>query len=144
MPQIEKAYIDTGKVRYVFRDFPLSFHANAQGAAEASRCAGAQGAFWDMHHQIFEAQAEWSRQGEQEAVDIFVGYASKMSLDANAFRTCLESGQFAQQVAQDLQIGREAGVQATPSFLVNEKLLVGAHAFEDFQAMIEAALQSGQ
>jgi protein-disulfide isomerase len=140
LPQIKEAYIDTGKVLYVFKDFPLASHPNAQKAAEAGQCAGAQDAFWEMHERLFTTQTDWSRLGQAAAIDAFVKGAGELGLDAVAFRDCLESGQFAPQIAQAMQEGRQAGVQGTPSFLVNGQLLVGAHPFESFQLLIEAAL----
>ena len=58
--QIKKDYIDTGKVKFYLRDFPLGFHPNAQKAAEAARCAGDQGKYWEMHDALFKNQSEWS------------------------------------------------------------------------------------
>jgi protein-disulfide isomerase len=144
MPEIQKAYIDTGKVRYVFKDFPLPLHANAQKAAEATRCAGAQGVYWEMHDQIFQSQAEWSGQGQQEVLDTFVGYAESLDLDAETFRGCLESGQFATQIREDVQEGQQAGVGGTPSFLINGQLVVGALPFENFRQVIEAELSKSE
>lgn len=141
MPLIKKTYIDTGQVRYVFKDLPLSFHANAQKAAEAGRCAGAQGAFWEMHDALFEFQSEWSRQESAAFIDTLVGYATKIGLDGVAFRGCLESGQFTQLIAQSIKEARQAGITGTPSFLINDQLLVGAYPFEDFQRMIQAELE---
>lgn len=144
MPEIQKAYVDTGKVRYVFKDFPLPFHANAQKAAEAVRCAGAQGAYWEMHHQIFESQAQWSSEGQGQVLDTFVGYAESLDLDAEAFRACLESGQFVAQIRADLAEGQQAGVGGTPSFLINGQLIVGALPFESFRQVIEAELSKSE
>jgi len=138
VPQIKKNYIDTGKVRYIFRNFPLSFHAHAQKAAEAAHWAGAQGAFWPMHDKLFSAQSAWS--GLAEVTDIFTGYAGDMGLDAAAFRACLESGQFAAQVAQEVREGQVAGVGGTPSFLPNGQLMVGAYPYSEFEKRIEAEL----
>jgi protein-disulfide isomerase len=143
MPQIKETHIDTGQVRYVFKDFPLPFHANAQKAAEASHCAGLQGAYWPMHDRLFEAQAEWSGLDPAQAVDAFVGFATDLGLDGESFRLCLESGQFVEQIEADLKAGQEAGVRGTPSFLVNGQLLVGAYPYETFQQMIEAELEKG-
>ena len=143
MPQIQETYIDTGQVRYLFKDFPLAFHPNAQKAAEASRCAGAQGAYWPMHEQLFEEQSAWSGLDPAQAVEAFVGYAAAMDLDVEAFRLCLASGQFVEQIEADFKAGQEAGVRGTPSFLINGQLLVGAYPFETFQQMIEAELDKG-
>ncbi len=143
LPRIKESYIDTGKVRYVFKDFPLPSHPNAQAAAEAARCAGAQGTYLEMHAQLYEAQSEWSRQEKAKALNTFVSYAENLGLDAAAFRECLESGQFGEQVRQDAREGQQAGVQGTPSFLINGQLIAGAHPFETFQQIIEAELQNG-
>jgi protein-disulfide isomerase len=140
MPQIQKAYIDTGKIRYIFKDFPLDFHPNASKAAEAARCAGAQGAFWAMHDRLFDSQGEWSPLEQSSALDTFVSYAQDMELDTSAFRTCLETGQFAAQIARDVQEGRQAGVEGTPSFLIDAQLVPGAYPFERFEQIIEAEL----
>ena len=138
VPEIKKNYIDTGKVRYIFRDFPLSFHPNAQKAAEAAHCAGAQGAYLEMHDKLFSAQSAWS--GLALVTDTFAGYAGEMGLDVAAFRTCLESGQFAAQIAQEVKAGQAAGVGGTPSFLLNGQLMVGAYPYSEFQKRIEAEL----
>lgn len=134
-------YIDTGQVYYVFKDLPLSFHPNAQKAAEAARCAGAQGAYLPMHELLFTQQSQWSGQDAAASLRTFVAYAGELGLDTEAFLACVESGQFAAQIAQDMQEARQAGISGTPSFLINGQLLVGAYPFENFQQMIEAAPQ---
>src|SRR2546430_13007673 len=84
MPQIEQAYIKTGRVRYVVRDFPLeSIHADAFKAAEAAHCAGDGGAFWPMHHRLFAHQTELTREE-------LPGHAQAVGIDVAAFRQCLE------------------------------------------------------
>jgi len=138
IPEIKKNYIDTGKVRYIFRNFPLAFHANAQKAAEAALCAGAQGGFWPMHDKLFAAQSAWS--GLADVTDAFAGYAGELGLDAAAMRVCLESGRFAAQVALEVKEGQAAGVGGTPSFLLNGQLMVGAYPYSEFQRRIEAEL----
>jgi len=138
IPALKKNYIDTGKVRYIFKDFPLSFHPNAQKAAEAAHCAGAQGAYWAMHDKLFSAQSAWS--GLADVNDTFAGYAGEMGLDVTAFRACLESSQFAVQVAQEVKEGQAAGVGGTPSFLINGQLMVGAYPYSEFERRIEAEL----
>ena len=138
IPEIKKNYIDTGKVRYIFKNFPLAFHTHAQKAAEAARCAGAQGAFWAMHDKLFSAQSEWS--GLAEVTNVLTSYAGEMGLDVVAFRACLTSGQFAAQVAQEVKEGQAAGVGGTPSFLINGQLMVGAYPYSEFEKRIEAEL----
>ena len=138
IPEIKRNYIDAGKVRYIFRNFPLAFHTHAQKAAEATHCAGAQGAFWVMHDKLFSAQGEWS--GLAEVSNAFTSYAGEIGLNTIAFRACLDSGQFAAQVAQEVKEGQAAGVGGTPSFLINGQLMVGAYPYSEFEKRIEAEL----
>ena len=139
--QIKETYIDTGLVRYVAKDFPLPSHPNAAIAAEAARCAGAQGAYWPMHDLLFNLQKQWSPLGGEQAIDAFVGYAGDLELDPVAYRQCLDSGEFGEMVRLDVWEGEQAGVQGTPSFRINGKLIKGAYPFETFQELIEAELE---
>jgi protein-disulfide isomerase len=141
LPQIQEAYIDSGQVRYLFKDYPLPAHTNAPKAAEAARCAGVQGAYWPMHARLFEEQSTWSSQYAERAAETFTTLAKELELDADAFVECLTSGQFAAQVARDMEEGAQAGVWGTPSFLINGQLLAGAYPFEEFQRLIETELQ---
>ena len=141
LAQIKEAYIETGLVRYVAKDFPLPSHPNAAIAAEAARCAGAQGAYWPMHDLLFNLQKQWSPLGPEQVVDAFVGYAGDLELDPVAYRQCLDSGEFGEMVRLDVWEGGQAGVQGTPSFRINDKLIKGAYPFEAFQELIEAELE---
>ena len=142
LPQIIEMYVDTGQVRYIFRDFPLPSHDGAQQAAEAARCAGAQGAYayWEMHDRLFAGQDKWAAREAEEVVATFAVYAGELGLEAAAFQQCLASGLYSEQVQQDQLEGYEAGVEGTPSFFINDQFAAGAYGFETFQQMIEAAL----
>lgn len=141
LPQIKEAYIETGLVRYVFKDFPLPSHSNATMAAEAAHCAGAQGAYWPMHDLLFDLQKQWSPQDSVQLLDTFVGYAEDLALDPVAFRQCLDSGEFSELVRLDAWEGGQAGVQGTPSFRINGQIIRGAYPFETFRELIEAELE---
>jgi len=132
-PAIKKEYIDTGKVKIIFRDFPLSFHQQAQKAAEAAECAGEQGKYYEMHDKLFES-------GVVGGVDTFKNYAQGMGLDQGKFNTCLDSGAMAGEVQKDFQDGQKFGVKGTPAFFINGKLISGAQPFAAFQQAIDAEL----
>jgi len=132
-PQLKKDYIDTGKVKYVFRDFPLSFHPQAQSAAEASECADDQGKFWDYHDAIFQNQ-------QSLGPALYTQLAEQLGLDVEKFNECLSSGQFRQEVQNDFSYGSSVGVSGTPTFFINGIKLVGAQPFQAFQQVIEAEL----
>lgn len=134
LPQIQKEYIDTGIVKLVYRDFPLSFHQNAKPAAEAAECAAEQGKFWEMHDALFENYNVLSRaKYTQLATDIGVE-------DISAFDECVDSGVMGAEVDKDFADGRAAGVTGTPSFFVNGQKISGAQPFSAFKAAVDAAL----
>ncbi len=141
-PEIIKRYVDTGKVKYAFRDFPLSqIHPHASKAAEAARCARDQGgdtAFWAMHDALFATQDTWSQAADVPAA--LADVAAGAQLDRAALATCLTEGKHAEAVDADFQAGVGYGVQGTPTFFVNGQLLSGALPIEDFETQIEAAL----
>ena len=136
---IQENYIDTGKVKFVYRDFPLSsIHSMAQKGAEASECADDQGKFWEYHDVLFEKQQEWTTIGASKLKE----YAANLGLDSGDFDSCLDSGKYEDEVNQDLSDGSIVGVQGTPSFFVNGVQLSGAQPYASFQAAIEQALNS--
>jgi protein-disulfide isomerase len=141
LSRLKEAYIDTGQVRYIVKNFPLPSHTYAQATAEAASCAGAQGAYWDMHQRLFEEQPQWSRLASEALTAELMRYAQELGLDTAVFGRCLESGQYGEQVRREQREGVQAGVQGTPSFLINGQLLEGARSFEIFAAFIEAELE---
>jgi protein-disulfide isomerase len=125
-----------GKVRLVFKDLPLPFHEGALPAAEAARCAGEHGRFWEYHDLLFVAQPAFSKPD-------LLGYAARLGLPAESFASCLESGRHREAVKADAAEARAAGVRGTPTFFVNGKRLVGAQPFEAFQQAIQETLGNG-
>lgn len=133
LTQIKTEYIDTGKVKLVYRDFPLSIHPSAQKAAEAAECVREQGgdeAFFEMHDVIFEKQASLS-------VSNLKVWAQDLGYDINS---CLDSGKFRSEVQNDFSDGQAAGVSGTPTFFINGVKLVGAQPFSAFKQIIDANL----
>lgn len=142
-PAIEENYINSGKVRYVFRDFPLQFHAQAQLASEAAECANEQGKYKEMHDLLFEEQSQWS--GNKQAADLVKDYAKQIGLDAAKFNSCLTANKFADEIRKDLIDGVSVGVNGTPAFFINGKLLSGAMPFDlVFKPIIDAELVGKQ
>jgi len=110
-PPLKKDYIDTGKVKYVYRDFPLSFHPQANAAAEASECANEQDKFWDYHDAIFNNQATLGR-------DLYIQLAGQLDLDVDQFTQCIDDGKYKQEVQADTSYGSQVGVSGTPTFFI--------------------------
>ena len=120
-----------GKVRLVYKHFPLGFHKNAQKAAEASECAAEQGKFWEYHDKLFENQPVGY------SLEKFKQWAKDTGLNTSKFNNCLDSGKFAQKVKDDYQEGVEKGVNGTPATFVNGKLVSGAVPYNSLKEIID-------
>ncbi len=148
LPSILEEYIEQGKVKLVFRDFPIqSIHPNALPASVAAECANDQNKFREMHDTLFEKQSEWNKLETTEALSLFSQYASDMQLDQEIFDSCLTSGKHISEIKKDLDDGKEYGVTGTPGFFVgNDQIgfveLKGAQPFESFKKVIDAQLNS--
>lgn len=144
-PQIDRDYIKTGKVKYIFRAFPLeSIHPAAFKAAEAALCAGEQGKYWEMHDKLFTNQTALG------ATDL-AKYAEAVGLDGGQFKQCLDSGRNAAKVRNDQAEGRKAGVSGTPGFFLGltqpnaptvraTKFINGAQPYANFKEAIDTLL----
>jgi protein-disulfide isomerase len=132
--QITMEYGD--QVRLVYRDFPLErAHPNALRAALAAECADEQGKFWKMHDQMF------SHQDALASADLR-RYANEIGLDEIAFLNCMESERYLTEVRKDRADGEAYGVQGTPTFFVNGRMITGARPYEYFRRTVEAALNA--
>ena len=151
LPDLKKNYIDTGKAKLVYRDFPLSFHANAGKEAEAAECArslGNDATYYKFHDQIFTKTASG---GTGLALTELPVIAKNLGLSANQFQQCLDSGKYKDEVAKDMADGTAAGVSGTPSWIVGTsskdgqiegQLIVGAQPFSAFKAIIDEKLKA--
>ncbi len=133
--KLKENYIDTGKVYYMIRDYPLSFHANAEDAAVAARCAGKSGKYLEMHDAMFENQTEW--ESLPDANEQLAKYASELGIN---IRSCQKDESVRQAVQADLALGSELGVSGTPAFFINGTLVVGAQPYATFEQEIESRL----
>lgn len=129
-PSIKTNFVDTGLVKVVFRDFPLSFHSKAHDASEAAECVGDE-LYWTMHDKISEKYDEWAEY-TGDLHDLFATYASEIGASYDDVFACLNDETYYQEVEDDIADGRAAGVGGTPSFFVNGEFHVGALPYEDF------------
>jgi protein-disulfide isomerase len=149
-PQIDSSYIATGKVRYVFIDYPIDqLHPNAYKAHEAANCAGDQGKYWDMHARLF---ANAPPVDSAQLMPLLFSQAQSVGVDAAKFRSCFEGGKYAKTVSDSVKRMQELGVDSTPTFLIGVtpqpgqpmtivKVIKGALPFADFKAAIDPLLQ---
>jgi protein-disulfide isomerase len=116
-PQVELAYVETGKAKFVYYDWPITAaHPNAFLAARASRCAGDQNRYWEYHDNLYRNQVRWAP--STNPVGIFVDYAATLGLDEGAFEGCLNSDEHAELVSANLELGNRLGVGGTPTILI--------------------------
>lgn len=140
------AYPD--QIRFVYRNYPLSFHQNAMLSAQAALCAGDQNQYWTYHDKLFAEKALVNNaEGTTLDVAAYVGFAKDLGLDTAAFETCLTSEKYSQQVQDDVSFANslptengEAAVGGTPTFFINGKRLVGAYPLAYFKQIIDADL----
>ena len=148
-PQIEKDYIKTGKLKYVFRDFPITAaHKDALKAALAAGCALDQGKYWEMHDRLFENQTAFT-------VHNLTQSAEAIGLNKETFQRCLNNNEYATEVQNDFADGTKAGVNQTPFFFLGLTepnstkvkvltVIAGAKPYAVFKAAIDGALQQGK
>lgn len=142
-PAIRERYVDSGLIRIAFVNFPGAARRHARLAAEYAMCAGLQQNFWEYHDALFESFDRWS--GGGTPVARFDSLAGALSLDVSALQLCLSSGSMRRLVDDDLFRSTGTGADGTPAFLIDGKLLVGAHPFSAFAGAIDSALaRAGQ
>jgi protein-disulfide isomerase len=117
--QFKSEFVDTGKVRYAYRDFPLPNHQNAPRAAVAVACANEQGRWENMHTILYRAQSLWSNMSDERFKAQLTDYARQIGLDTDAFSSCLETDRFDAAIQRDLEAGRAVNLSGTPTFVVN-------------------------
>lgn len=140
LSQIDKDYIKTGKVKLVFKDFPLDIHEKAQKAAEAARCVREQindPGYYRMHDKMFTNQESLSKENYKK-------WARELDVDGKKFDSCLDSGKFESVVKADLEYGQQLGVSGTPAFFINGKLVEGAQPYSVFKEIIDSELNTNK
>lgn len=136
--QILKTY--KGKVRYIFKDFPLSFHKHAKAASNAVYCAGDQGKYWEYNKKL------WAFQKSQKTTknlsdEVYKNIAKELDLDADAYGKCISSNKFFKRIDQNQKDGLESGVSGTPAYFINGKFISGAQPYSKFKQIIDEELK---
>jgi len=142
LPQIKSEYIDTGKVKLVFRDMPLSFHNFARDAAKAANCAGKEGKYWEMHDLLFST-------GNLSPQDLR-NHARQLGLDMKKFEACMQDPEVDAEITKDMRDAEQYGIRGTPTFIIGKnkggstfegEIVRGALPFEAFKNVIEKYLK---
>ncbi len=140
-PLLKSEYIDTGKVRWVVRDMPLAFHANARKAGQSAHCADEQGKFWEMRDTLFKNSAKLGQEDLQQ-------YAADVGLDVAAFDACLASDRHLTEIDKDSAEAKRVGITGTPTFVIGKAagdklsgtVVVGAQPLNTFKSAVDKLL----
>lgn len=142
LPRIKKEYVDTGKVRLVFRDFPIQdIHPEAMASAMAAECAGDQGKYFEFHDKVYREQDRRGRDVVRFRTNELKRWGAEIGLDSASFDECLDSERHKGEVAKDYEDGAAVGIQGTPMFFVNGRVIAGAQPFGNFRKVIEEELK---
>jgi len=137
-PTLLDQYVKTGKIRLAYVNFPLAIHVHAFPAAEAAMCAGAQAKFWQMHDALFSSQNSWETLASPGAA--FDSLAQSTGVNMARWRDCIKSGEMRALIEADHDRAERAGASATPSFMIGNKLLVGAQSLDELRTAIDSAM----
>jgi len=140
LQELDRSYVQTGKVRFVYRDFPLPIHPSAVRAAHAAHCAAEQGRYWEMHDMLFARQDAF-QPGHDADFATFRGFAGQLGLDAGQFMACMESRKYLDRITAEATDGATHGVRATPAYMLDGQLIVGLYPTEVWRRMIDRALE---
>lgn len=150
LPELKKNYIDTGKVKLIYRNLPLPFHQNAHKEAEAALCARDQGGdstYFKFHDQIF---TKTTSNGTGLALDQLPVIAGNLGLNVSPFQSCLNSGKYKDYVDKDIAYATQVGANGTPTWFVGKstsdgiidgQIIVGAQPISSFQPIIDRLLK---
>ncbi len=141
-PDLKRRLIETGKARFVFRDFPLAGHPHARLAAHAAACASDQNRFWEMKDGLYRRQGEWTFASQRAAYGIFGEVAEAVSVDRGQWEDCMESGAHAARIEASVQEGNRLGVGSTPTFLIGGRLYPGGSS-DEMVALVDSLIAAG-
>ena len=140
---IDREYVQTGKVRLAYINFPLSsIHPNARAAAEAAMCAAVQGKFWELHESLFQTQPAWAAM--PNPMPAFDSLAVAAKADPRLWRDCMAKHATAPMIDADHERAARSGVQSTPSFFVGSRALVGAYPVDTFRVVLDSAIAAAR
>ena len=135
-PDIVRQLIETGQVRWRYRDFPLNMHPFARLAAHAAACADDQDRYWPLHARIYQGQGQWSVESEPSGT--FRGYAEQVGLDLKAYDACMMSAKYAGRIQASYDEGVRVGVNGTPTFLIGDRLYGGLSNSDALKRLVDS------
>ncbi len=141
LPRLKAEYIDTGKIRYVFRDFPFPGQDHVIRAGEAAACAQEQGRYYEYHEVLFRASGLWGELRGEALDRVLVDLARQLGLDGEAFGACLASGRHRAGVLADQKLATDLGLTGTPTFFIDQEKIPGFISYEEWKNRLDEALK---
>ncbi|HZI42659.1 MAG TPA: DsbA family protein [Gemmatimonadaceae bacterium] len=139
-PDVRTRLVDKGVIRFRFVDFPLSMHRNTWQASRAAACADEQGKFWAMHDALFQAQDQWNGEATSNPDEVFKGLAKQIGVNSQQFDQCIDTKRTQAKVQAHHELAMQSHINATPSFIIGGKVAEGAITYDEFKALVDAAL----
>ena len=140
-PELHEEFVATGKVRWTYVPFVMGMFPNGAEAARASECAAEQDRFWEMHDLLYAKQREWKASGGEQ--ELFAGYAAELGLEGERFASCYEEDRGGARTETNNQVSQALGIRATPTFVVNGRLVEGALPVEQFRQILAMLAEEG-
>ncbi len=139
-PDIRTNFVNSGKVRWRFIDYPLPMHRNTWNASRAAACADQQGKFWEMHDMIFQNQDRWNGEATHRPDGMFKDYAKQLGLNTSQFNQCVDDKQTQAKIQAHMKLAEDAHVQATPTFVIGGKSYPGMQTYDEMKKLIDDAI----
>ena len=139
-PDLRKRLIETGQVYFTYYDFPIrGLHKNTDAASMAAACADDQGKFWAMHDRLYDTQDQWNGEATDNPGRVVSGFASELGLNMTQWQQCYDSRKYAKRINANMAEGLRHRVNATPSFVIGNKLYAGGLGYDDMKAAVDSA-----
>ena len=139
-PDIRKNFVDSGKVRWRFIDFPLNVHKNTWNASRAAACADEQGKFWPFHDLLYESQDQWNGEATDSPDKFMKQYARQLGLNTSQFDQCVDSKKYQAKIQAHYQLAMDRQVNQTPTFYIGQQQIAGAVPYDEFAKDLNDAL----
>jgi protein-disulfide isomerase len=141
-PDVKTRIIDAGLANLTYYDFPLTQHRNTMAASNAAACADEQGKFWPMHDRLFQAQAEWNGEATDAPKPFFKRYAQESGVDVAKWESCYDARKYQKRISANLGEGLRRGVNATPSFVIGNKLYTGKLPYDVLKGIVDSVAKT--
>jgi protein-disulfide isomerase len=135
-PYVRDRLVKAGRVRWVYRDFPLTQHQWARLAAHAAACAQDQNRYWEMQEQLFASHSAWAI--SRDAGKVFREDAGKVGLDLAAYDDCMKSLKYAGRIQASATEGVRVGVGSTPTFIIGGRLYPGLLPYDRIRKLVDS------